>query len=126
MESVFHYVAPASACGYLPEQRWRLEYEIIRSLTAAEYQERLVRGWRRFGCALFRPRCRSCTACQSLRVEVARFRPDRSMRRCRKLNEGVIRRVIRQPRVTPAQLDLYDRYHGFQADAKGWPEHAVH
>src|SRR5438105_6260742 len=79
MESVFHYVAPASPCGYLPEQRWRLEYEIVRSLTPAEYQNRLLAGWRRFGGALFRPRCRSCTACQSLRVDVARFRPDRSM-----------------------------------------------
>ena len=45
------------------------------------------------------------------------------MRRVRKANQGVIRRVIRKPRVTPAQLDLYDRYHAFQSDAKGWPEH---
>src|SRR5947207_3268717 len=99
MDSVFHYVAPASPCGYLPEQRWRLEYEIVRSLTPGEYQERLLAGWRRFGGALFRPRCRSCSACQSLRVDVAHFRPDRSMRRVRKLNEGVVRRVIRAPRV---------------------------
>lgn len=125
MESVFHYVAPTSACGYLPDQRWRLEYEIVRALTPAEYQERLVAGWRRFGGALFRPRCRSCRACQSLRVDVARFRPDRSMRRVRALNEGQVRRVIGEPRVSPDQLDLYDRYHAFQADAKGWPEHAV-
>lgn len=123
MESVVQYTAPASPCGYLPDQTWRLEYEIVAAISPAEYQERLLQGWRRFGAALFRPRCPACTACRSLRVDVARFRPDRSMRRVRKANEGTVRRVIRKPRATPAQLDLYDRYHAFQTESQGWPEH---
>lgn len=123
MESVFRFVATPSQCGYLPEQRWRLEYEIVHSLTPAEYMERLEQGWRRFGVSLFRPRCPQCNACRSIRVVVDHFRPDRSARRTRQANEGVVRLRIGKPSVTRKKLDLYDRYHAHQADFKGWPIH---
>jgi arginine-tRNA-protein transferase len=41
------------------------------------------------------------------------------------LNEGFVRLQLGSPSFNQAKLDLYDRYHAFQADAKGWPEHAV-
>jgi leucyl-tRNA---protein transferase len=124
MESLFRYVTPRGPCEYLPGQTWQFEHELVGALSAAEYQERLRQGWRRFGHLLFRPRCPHCTACRSLRVEVARFRPDRSQRRNRKLNEGAVRLTIGRPAVTRAKLDLYDRYHAHQSEAKGWPWHA--
>lgn len=124
MESLFRFLAPPSACGYLPDQTWRLEYEFVRQLSPREYRDRLEAGWRRFGTMLFRPRCPACSACQSLRVDVARFRPNRSQRRCRAVNAGTTRLVIGPPAVTPEKLDLYDRYHAFQADFKGWPDHS--
>src|SRR5919198_4494830 len=121
MESLYRYTAPPSRCGYLPDQLWRLEYEHVAALTPAEYTERMLQGWRRFGTVLFRPRCRACTACRSLRVVVERFRPDRSQRRARQANEGVVELRIGTPSVTAAKLALYDRYHAFQAENKGWP-----
>lgn len=39
------------------------------------------------------------------------------------MNEGTIRLRIGAPAATRAKLDLYDRYHARQADAKGWPFH---
>src|SRR5437588_7598741 len=123
MISLLHYETPPGPCGYLSGQTWRFEHELVATMSPTEYEERLRQGWRRFGHLLFRPRCPSCTACRSLRVDVARFRPDRSMRRIRKANQSDIHRVIRTPRVNPAQLDLYDRYHRFQTGKKGWPEH---
>jgi arginine-tRNA-protein transferase len=122
MESLFRYVASPSRCGYLPEQLWSLEYEYVASMTPAEYLQRMIEGWRRFGTMLFRPACRACTACRSLRVVVDRFRPDRSQRRARKANEDVEVR-IGKPSVTRTKLALYDRYHAFQTESKGWPEH---
>jgi len=107
----------------LPDQLWRLEYEQVGSLTPAEYEERLLHGWRRFGTILFRPRCRSCAACQSLRVVVADFRADRSQRRACRANEGVVQLRIGHPAVTRSKLALYDRYHAFQTERKGWPLH---
>ncbi len=123
MESLFTYLAPPSPCGYLPEQTWQLEYDIVASLSPAEYLRRMQQGWRRFGDMLFRPRCPACSACRSLRVIVDHFRPNRSQRRAHKANDGQVRVRIGTPSVSQAKLRLYDRYHAFQHDAKGWPEH---
>jgi arginyl-tRNA--protein-N-Asp/Glu arginylyltransferase len=123
MESLFRYLAPPSACGYLPDRLWSLEYEMVGAMAAGEYKDRLVDGWRRFGNMLFRPQCPGCRACQSLRVLVERFRPNRSQRRAHKLNAGTIELRIDKPGVSRRKLQLYDRYHAFQSEHKGWPEH---
>lgn len=122
MKSIYHFVSLPRDCSYLPGQTWRLEYEMVASMSAKEYLERMRDGWRRFGHTLFRPQCPSCTACRTLRVIVEQFHPNRSQRRCRKLNDGAIRLRIARPSATRTKLDLYDRYHQFQAEAKGWPE----
>jgi arginine-tRNA-protein transferase len=123
MESLFRYVASPSPCGYLPDRRWSLEYEYVGAMTPQEYLQRMLGGWRRFGSMLFRPACRSCTACRSLRVLAGRFRPDRSQRRVRKLNEGAVELRVGKPAVDRTKLALYDCYHAFQAENRGWPQH---
>jgi arginine-tRNA-protein transferase len=123
MESIFQYHAPPSPCGYLPGQTWRLEYEVVGQATAAEYLQRMQRGWRRFGHTLFRPQCPRCTACRSLRVPVDQFVPNRSQRRAWKANAEDVRLTIGDPAVSREKLDLYDRFHAFQTDTKGWPGH---
>jgi arginyl-tRNA--protein-N-Asp/Glu arginylyltransferase len=123
MESLFSFVAPPSRCSYLPRETWSLEYEQFLALSPTEYLQRLSGGWRRFGSTLFRPRCPSCNACRSLRVLVDEFKPDRSQRRNRKMNGREIRLQIGPAEVSRDKLDLYDRYHAFQAAHKGWPEH---
>src|SRR5262249_31500509 len=123
MESLFRYVATPSPCGYLPEQQWQLEYEYVLSLSAEEYMQRMAGGWRRFGNMLFRPQGQGCSAGQPLRVIVDRFRPNRSQRRCRKINEGTVQLRIGVPKVTRAKLELYDRFHAYQSETKGWPWH---
>jgi arginine-tRNA-protein transferase len=125
MESLFRYVAAPHPCGYLPDQTQRMEYEYVSSLTPAEYLQRIYEGWRHFGTVLFRPVCEACDRCQAIRTCVAVFHPDRSQKRVRKLNEGVVRLEIGEPLMTKSKLALYDRFHAFQADAKGWPEHPV-
>jgi leucyl-tRNA---protein transferase len=99
-----------------------MEYEHFSTLNANEYLRRMCDGWRRFGFTLFRNACPHCSACSSLRVLVDRFRPNRSQRRNRKMNQGVIRLELGRPSVSRAKVNLYDRFHAFQADAKGWPE----
>ncbi|HYT91660.1 MAG TPA: arginyltransferase [Gemmataceae bacterium] len=123
MESLFRFIASPSQCGYLPDRLWSLEYDMVARITPAEYADRLRAGWRRFGSMLFRPRCEGCRECRSLRVVVDRFRPDRSQRRAARANAGQVQLCIGKPCVTAAKLDLYDRYHAHQADAKDWPQH---
>ncbi len=123
METLFRFVPPPSPCGYLPDRLWQLEYEQVLNLTSGEYTQVLQQGWRHFGLMLFRPRCPGCAACQSLRVVVDRLRPNRSQRRARRANENEVRLEIGSPNVNRAKLKLYDRYHAFQAQARGWPLH---
>jgi arginine-tRNA-protein transferase len=122
MESLFRYIASPSPCSYLPDQLWSLEYEHVAAMSAAEYLQRMIEGWRRFGTMLFRPACQSCHKCLPIRVVVDRFQPSQSQKRARKANEGEVELRIGTPSVTRAKLALYDRYHDFQADAKGWPQ----
>src|SRR5262249_3308052 len=42
-----------------------------------------------------------------------------------RLNEGVTELHVGMPSVTRAKLKLYDTYHAFQTQAKGWPEHSA-
>jgi arginine-tRNA-protein transferase len=112
--------APSETCGYLPEERWRLEYLHVAELTAAEYGELLVTGWRRFGRWVFRPRCATCRACRSLRVDVAAFRPDRSQKRARRANEPDIQLRIGPPEMTLAILRLSAVFHRDRATRRGW------
>lgn len=123
MEPLFSFHAPPSQCGYLPDEIWQLEYEHFAHLSPAEYAARLRAGWRRFGHSLFRNRCPSCTSCRSLRVLVDKFHPNRSQRRCWKKNAESVRLYVGRPSVNPVKLRLYDRFHGFQSEHKGWPLH---
>src|SRR3954471_6386849 len=122
MIRLHQFTAPASACGYLPDQVWSLQYLFVAQASADEYQVYLDRGWRRFGRAFFHPVCKGCHRCLSVRVPVATFRPDGNQRRARKANADV-ELVIGEPEVTAEKLYLYDRFHEFQADEKGWPVH---
>lgn len=122
MISLITFVSPPSRCGYLPDQNWSLRYHVVSELTSEELGERLASGWRRFGQSLFQPACTGCTACQPMRVDVARFRPSATQKRVWKQNAGEVRLEIGPPQVSPDRLELYDLFHAFQADFKGWPE----
>jgi leucyl-tRNA---protein transferase len=123
MVPLYQITTPPSACGYLPDRRWSLRHVIVAQASAEDYQAHLVRGWRRFGRAFFRPVCKSCQECRSVRVPVAMFRPDRSQRRARKANAD-LRLEVGPPSVSPEKLQLYDRFHEHQSDEKGWPVHS--
>src|SRR5258708_1155912 len=98
-------------CPYLPGRVERLENEFVVNPSPAEYPDRMNEGFRRFGGALFRPRCASCTACQALRVDVAHFEPNRSQKRCWRLNNGSVRCEITDPSFAPEIIELSKRFH---------------
>jgi arginine-tRNA-protein transferase len=122
MQSLYTFLSAPGPCGYLPDETWQLEHDIVGRLSPAEYQSFLVRGWRRFGAAIFRPQCPACRKCRSLRVLVNTFRPNRSQRRAWLANAD-LQVHIGVPSVTREKLTLYDHYHAFQTKHKSWPEH---
>lgn len=77
-------------CPYFGDRPARLGFVDPRlPLDARRYQALLAHGFRRSGEQVYRPVCPGCSACRSLRIPVARFRPRRRHRRCRRDNAGV-------------------------------------
>ncbi len=115
------FATQPDVCQYLPDQTSQLLYEVVATLSPAEYEERMNAGWRKFGRYLFRPVCASCRECRPVRILINEFAPDRSQRRCSQRNADLEVRFAR-PAVDDERLALYNRYHAMQANNKGWQE----
>ena len=80
---VHHDTEPPGPCSYLPDQKASLEQMVMMDVTPEEFEAMLSRGWRRFGPVYFRPACKACSECVTLRIPTATFQPNRSQRRAR-------------------------------------------
>ena len=84
----------------------------------------LSRGWRRQGAYFFRPACKSCYQCRSLRVDVAAFRATKSQRRCWRRNRE-IRIEVSAPSPCTEAVALFNAYHADMSKRRGWRENQV-
>ena len=101
--------APPSPCPYLPGRDSRLVALRPNRLTPRLYELFLDLNFRRLQDLVYRPQCDGCRECRQLRVDVARFRPSRSQRRCLKRNADVVAEAAR-PRPSEEKHALYSRY----------------
>jgi arginine-tRNA-protein transferase len=120
MRERFAYIEPPRVCSYLPEERASLETRLVSEMSSEEYAALLARGYRRFGYQVFRPACPQCRQCRSVRIPVRRFDPSAGERRVLRKNAGV-RAELHRLFVTREHVDLYNRYHRFMREEKGWP-----
>jgi leucyl-tRNA---protein transferase len=107
-------------CFYLPDRPNRLEYEMVFELTPEEYEAKMNAGYRKFGPFLFHPVCDGCRECRPIRILADQFTPNRSQRRALRANADL---TIRYQRTTldDRRLDLYNRYHRWREESRGWP-----
>jgi oligoribonuclease (3'-5' exoribonuclease)/arginyl-tRNA--protein-N-Asp/Glu arginylyltransferase len=121
-------------CVYLPGETAHLPLRLpTRRLNAAQFARRLEAGDRRQGVLLYRPSCRACRACQPLRLDVARFVPNRTQRRIYRRGEQRLSTHVGRPTVTPEKVALYNRHKiargllvsGELLDAGGYEEFLV-
>ncbi len=103
--------AEPHACSYLPGQTalTPLRYPTRRPV-ADEFDALLAEGDRRAGPMLYRTSCPECSACEALRIPVARFTPTKSQRRVQRLNSDTVRVEVGPARTTPAHVDLYNKH----------------
>ncbi len=97
-----------------------MECQTAFNISQESLQESIQQGWRRQGALLFRPVCSSCNACQSMRVVLSKFQPDRSQRRVMKANQNT-RMEIRKPSLSVDRVALHVRHHNHHAAQKDWP-----
>ena len=98
-------------CAYLPEQMARLPYRRPEAkLRPADFDQRLAEGDRRNGIYLYRTECPACQACQSLRLEIANFRPNATQRRMQRRGAALLRVVVGEPVVDSRRVQLFNQH----------------
>lgn len=111
-------------CSYLPNMEQQTHYKIIKNCSAVYCQELIERGWRRFGYMFFRPVCRDCTACESIKIDAKHYTFSKSERRVLKKSASL--RIVEQiPSVTDAHIDLFNKFHHYMHHKKGWEKQHV-
>lgn len=96
-------------CSYLPGRQAR---NLVADPAATDerlYTRLAELGFRRSGDHVYRPHCRGCMACRSLRIPVDRFRPNRAQRRIWNRNQDLAVRVI-DAEFKQEHFELFGRY----------------
>jgi len=106
-------------CSYIKDLEQTTHYKYIENCSAQNTQELIERGYRRFGKMYFRPICAECTECQSIKIDVENFHFSKSQRRVLK-KASHITTYIQTPTLTEEHLTLFEKYHLFMHEKKGW------
>jgi len=114
-----HRIAGPEPCPYLDGISSSTETMLMTGVTAAELDELLERGWRRFGPVYFRPVCTTCDECVSVRVPVATFAPSDNLKRVLR-RAAHVRMEVGEPVVDDVRLALYRRWHESREEERGW------
>ena len=124
MIQLLRHFVETHPCAYLAGKTAQTEYLILDGVSPHELEELLERGWRRFGRSYFRPVCRECRACESLRIPIDDFRPSKHQRRAARKCEQ-LRVEIGTPQIDQARIDLYREWHSHRASHRDWPQSSI-
>lgn len=108
--SLRFFVTPLHTCNYFPDrQAVTLVVDPANKLDFAQYSVLSGLGFRRSGEHVYRPHCPGCRDCIPIRLEIDRFRPDRSQRRVWRMNEN-IQMFTKSAGFEPEHYALYRQY----------------
>lgn len=106
-------------CSYLLDKNQTTHYKVISGCSADYCQELIERGYRRFGKMYFRPICPACDECKSIKIDVENFEFSTSQKRVLK-KAANIKSYIQRPSISKKHLELFEKYHLFMKEKKGW------
>ncbi len=95
-------------CNYIEGLKEQLLIIQESQLDSALFEQLLGMGFRRNGNSIYKPRCPSCSACQSIRVVVPEFKISKRQKRTLKNNQDLHWKVTHE--VTDAHYTLYEKY----------------
>jgi len=111
-------------CAYLKDKRMRMEYKFIENCSELLSQKLIQRGWRRFGEYYSRPNCVDCSDCLSLRIDAKNYRFSKNAKRTIYKNKKT-KFLIQKPTITVQHLNLYEKYHKYMEEKKGWKHYTL-
>jgi arginine-tRNA-protein transferase len=114
-----HRIAGPEPCPYLPGLQSTTETLLMTGVSPDELEHLLERGWRRFGPVYFRPVCKGCSECISVRVPVQTFDPSPNLKRVMR-RAAHVRMEVGAPQVDDLRLALYRRWHASREAERGW------
>jgi leucyl-tRNA---protein transferase len=108
------------ACSYLPGRTARLPYRHpVEMLVPEQFDQRLAEGDRRSGVFLYRTQCPACRACQPIRLDVAKFRPNATQRRMQRRGEQYLAVRVGPPIVDGQRVGLFNLHRDGRSLAGG-------
>jgi len=109
-KSLAFFESEPHICSYLPEEMsTSLFADPSVQMTNRMYERLINYGFRRSGSYVYTPSCTQCNACQSVRLPIERFKPNRSQRRAWEQNNDLT--VIRKPAAYEQEhFELYRHY----------------
>jgi arginyl-tRNA--protein-N-Asp/Glu arginylyltransferase len=110
----------AHPCSYLPGRTARLPYRHpVEMLAPEQFDQRLAEGDRRSGVFLYRTQCPACRACQPIRLNIAKFRPDATQRRMQRRGDAQLAVKIGPPIVDDQRVRLFNLHRDVRMLAAG-------
>ncbi len=108
------YVSAPHACPYIkPQTATTVLLDTHHKVDNALFSLLLKSGFRRSGAIIYRPHCRNCTACVSVRIPVSEYVANRAQSRCYKKNQDVHSSMI-PAHFQQEHFDLYCRYQSWR------------
>ncbi len=102
-------IMPEGKCSYLPDQTESLAVVLEPELHSNQgYDLLLANGFRRNGNYIYRPNCRACQACQSIRVNVNTFKPSKTQKK--QINQLSTLNMVVSDTMDADWFALYERY----------------
>ena len=80
------YIEPETAATVLLDPNYKVDNDLFSVLIKS--------GFRRSGDTVYRPHCRNCNACVSVRIPAREFQPNRSQRRNLKSNSDITSTIV--------------------------------
>jgi arginine-tRNA-protein transferase len=110
LKTLQFYATASYPCSYLDGQIARSQVATPSHLIDTRSYSALMRsGFRRSGLFYYRPHCGQCQACQSIRLPVAEFAPDRSQKRAW-AQHCSLQTTAMSPSFSAEHFALYQRY----------------
>ncbi|NPA65434.1 MAG: arginyltransferase [Epsilonproteobacteria bacterium] len=109
-------------CSYLENLNQTLHYKVIDNCSMECNHSLIEMGYRRFGKMYFRPICKDCDECKSIKIDVANFEWSKSKRRILRRAQD-LHIVIQKPSITKQHLELFKKYHLYKQEKNGWEYH---